>query len=531
YRMLLNISVVMLYIKFFFTSFMLCGYLSPAGGDKKDVVFLIDGTTSTRNKFPSIRNLMRSLVEKLDIGLDKARVSVVQYSDESKLEFPLNEFSTKNEVQERIMRLTSKGGTRRNTGRALEWVSRNIYQRSAGSRIEEGVPQFLIVLLGGKSSDDVSRSSASLKRLGIASVPIGSADADSNELKQISSNPEVFYIVNNFEQFARNQPTFMESLTSTSTGDITRPVFICVESVNLIVQNVRFTFPIFLSSLLLISVIIKQKVINSSGKSSKQADIVFLVDGSINLGRSNFEAVMQFINSMIDNLYDDESSLQISLAQYAADVTDAFFLNTYDNKENIVTAIEQVQYRGGPRINTGAAIRHIQNVHFTKERGSRMDQGVPQILMVVTGGASADDSRTASLALQRKGIRVYAVGAGNIQTELEGIASESTTVARSSNFQAISDLVELLMPALTEELKGQKLCVTESLTPRSTNFEQALLLEFGRGFKYTRPLKLNIMDLDYELLDELVSLINQSFIYCLHKHVNMKFFSPHRITL
>uniref|UniRef100_A0A3P9LL54 VWFA domain-containing protein n=1 Tax=Oryzias latipes TaxID=8090 RepID=A0A3P9LL54_ORYLA len=197
-----------------------------------------------------------------------------------------------------------------------------------------------------------------------------------------------------------------------------------------------------------------------------QQNIVFLVDGSINLGRSNFEAVMQFINSMIDNLYDDESSLQISLAQYAADVTDAFFLNTYDNKENIVTAIEQVQYRGGPRINTGAAIRHIQNVHFTKERGSRMDQGVPQILMVVTGGASADDSRTASLALQRKGIRVYAVGAGNIQTELEGIASESTTVARSSNFQAISDLVELLMPALTEELKGQKLCVTESLTPR-----------------------------------------------------------------
>uniref|UniRef100_A0A3P9GX60 Collagen type VI alpha 3 chain n=1 Tax=Oryzias latipes TaxID=8090 RepID=A0A3P9GX60_ORYLA len=786
---------------------------APAGGDKKDVVFLIDGTTSTRSKFPSIRILMRILVEKLDIGLDKARVSVVQYSDEPKLEFLLNEFSAKNEVQERIMRLTSKGGTRRNTGRALEWVSRNIYQRSAGSRIEEGVPQFLIVILGGKSSDDVSRSSASLKRLGIASVPIGSADADTNELKQISSNPEVFYIVNNFEQFARNQPTFMESLTSTSTGDITRAVappyvpplldigkkdiiflidgsastgptgfahvrdFLLniVQQLNVQPDQVRvgvvqyadrvkteFSLnshnnkPAVLNAvqrlrniggrsselpdaidyimknefqplagarptvatqhLVIITAgrstkdvnqygqLLKSTQINSiaigdtqliqiastpkdfipiaslpnlqtqevlqqfiarltgltavtlpddetPGKSSRQADIVFLVDGSINLGRSNFEAVMQFINSIIDNLYDDESSLQISLAQYAADVTDAFFLNTYDNKDNILTAIEQVQYRGGPRINTGAAIQHIQNVHFTKERGSRMDQGVPQILMVVTGGASADDSRTASLALQRKGVRVYAVGAGNIQTELEGIASESTTVARSSNFQAISDLVEQLMPALTEELKGQKLCVTESLTPRcnievlvgfdvsgpnifsvqtnlqskmdailqriakleaiscsggqtpnvqvgmlaldsasepvqldftenpqqllkdfralasrgpfylngqtiaayinrfkirqdntvkviihltdgldasfstmkqkveelrqsvhsfilvglerATNFEQALLLEFGRGFKYTRPLKLNIMDLDYELLDEL----------------------------
>lgn len=55
---------------------------------------------------------------------------------------------------------------------------------------------------------------------------------------------------------------------------------------------------------------------------------------------------------------------------------------------------------------------------------------------------------------------------------------------------------------------------------RATNFEQALLLEFGRGFKYTRPLKLNIMDLDYELLDELVSLINHIysllFIACIN---------------
>lgn len=36
-------------------------------------------------------------------------------------------------------------------------------------------------------------------------------------------------------------------------------------------------------------------------------------------------------------------------------------------------------------------------------------------------------------------------------------------------------------------------------------FEEALQLEFGRGFRYTRPLRLNVMDLDYELMEELVS--------------------------
>lgn len=38
---------------------------------------------------------------------------------------------------------------------------------------------------------------------------------------------------------------------------------------------------------------------------------------------------------------------------------------------------------------------------------------------------------------------------------------------------------------------------------RVPKFEEALLLEFGRGFRYTRPLRVNIMDLDYELMEEL----------------------------
>lgn len=40
---------------------------------------------------------------------------------------------------------------------------------------------------------------------------------------------------------------------------------------------------------------------------------------------------------------------------------------------------------------------------------------------------------------------------------------------------------------------------------RVPKFEEALLLEFGRGFRYTRPLRVNTMDLDYELMEELVS--------------------------
>lgn len=173
-----------------------------------------------RSEFPSIRDMIRRVVEKLDVGLDKVRVSVVQYSDDPKLEFLLNEFSTKDEVRQAVVRLRSKGGNRLNTGRALEWVSRNIYQRSAGSRLEDGVPQFLILVTGGKSTDDVSTAADQLKRNQVAPLAIGSRNADPNELRQISLRPELVYTVDSFQQLPRVETQLIDSVKTISTTDI-----------------------------------------------------------------------------------------------------------------------------------------------------------------------------------------------------------------------------------------------------------------------------------------------------------------------
>lgn len=40
---------------------------------------------------------------------------------------------------------------------------------------------------------------------------------------------------------------------------------------------------------------------------------------------------------------------------------------------------------------------------------------------------------------------------------------------------------------------------------RVANLDQVTQLEFGRGFMYNRPLRLNLLDLDYELAEQLVS--------------------------
>lgn len=201
----------------------------------------------------------------------------------------------------------------------------------------------------------------------------------------------------------------------------------------------------------------------------KKADIVFLVDGSINLGRANFDTLMAFIENIVDLFFTERDNLRISLVQYANDVNDAFYLNTYNNKNDIKRAITQVEYKGGNKINTGAAIRHVQDVHFTKEKGSRIDEGVPQILMVVTGGKSADDSKTAVLGLKKKRVKVFAVGVGDNESELQNLASEPTMVARAGTVRGLSDNVEQILEILEDEVKGT-LCTDQQETPTSKKF-------------------------------------------------------------
>lgn len=213
----------------------------------------------------------------------------------------------------------------------------------------------------------------------------------------------------------------------------------------------------------------------------KKVDIVFLVDGSINFGLENFKGVLSFITNLIDLFFTERDNPRIGFAHYAADVTDVFYLNTYKNMQDILNAIDNTDYKGGNKINTGAAIRHVQNVHFTKEKGSRMDDGTPQFLMIITGGRSADDSKTAALGLKNKGVKVFAVGVGGTQNELENLASESSTLARAATFQGLSELNEYILESLNDEMKG-KPCAGLQEVPKSKRFIIIIVL----FFKYRR---------------------------------------------
>lgn len=76
-----------------------------------DLVFLVDGSWSVgRENFKFIRSFMAAMAGAFDIGEDKTRVGVVQYSTDTRTEFNLNQYFKRGELLRAINTLPYKGG-------------------------------------------------------------------------------------------------------------------------------------------------------------------------------------------------------------------------------------------------------------------------------------------------------------------------------------------------------------------------------------------------------------------------------------
>lgn len=76
-----------------------------------DLVFLVDGSWSVgRENFKHIRSFIGALAGAFDIGEDKTRVAVVQYSTDTRTEFPLTRYTRRGDLLQAINSLPYKGG-------------------------------------------------------------------------------------------------------------------------------------------------------------------------------------------------------------------------------------------------------------------------------------------------------------------------------------------------------------------------------------------------------------------------------------
>lgn len=174
------------------------------------MVFLLDGSDGTRNGFPAMRDFVERVVEKLNVGENRDRVSVVQYSRDAEVQFYLNTYNKREDVVDSIRGLRHRGGRPLNTGAALQYVRDNVFTNSSGSRHLQGVPQMLVLLSGGRSADSVDTPASDLKQQGVVVIGIGTRTSDRRELQKISHEPSYALSVSEFTDL----PSVQEQLSS-----------------------------------------------------------------------------------------------------------------------------------------------------------------------------------------------------------------------------------------------------------------------------------------------------------------------------
>lgn len=160
-----------------------------------------------------MRDFVERVVETLNVGPNKDRVSVVQYSRDAEAHFYLNTYATREDIIDSVRGLRHRGGAPLKTGAALQYVRDNILTSSSGSRRLQGVPQMLILLNGGRSLDNVDAPASSLKQQGVFVIGIGTRNSDRIELQKISFQPNYTLAVTEFTDL----PNIQEALSSVMT--------------------------------------------------------------------------------------------------------------------------------------------------------------------------------------------------------------------------------------------------------------------------------------------------------------------------
>lgn len=152
-----------------------------------DVLFLLDSSSSIhRNDFKKQLNFVKTIVSAFDIGPEKTTVGVSTFSDDFRLVFNLNDFTTKEDILGAVDNVPYlRGGT--DTGFALKNI------REYGFRLaRSNVAHILIVVTDGLSRDpsDTLLQASLLKEIGINIFAIGVGPfIDKKELISMASSP------------------------------------------------------------------------------------------------------------------------------------------------------------------------------------------------------------------------------------------------------------------------------------------------------------------------------------------------------
>ncbi|WAR25565.1 COCA1-like protein, partial [Mya arenaria] len=172
-----------------------------------------------------------------------------------------------------------------------------------------------------------------------------------------------------------------------------------------------------------------------------KTDIVFVTDSSESIAEADWKKMQGFMKKLAGQT-DTRGTTRMGSVSYNHFTYINFHLNEYKKPVDLVTAIENIPYRRGST-DTAAGIKTAVDEMFVPDKGDR--PGVPNIMIIITDGASDDPANTIaqSMRAHEAGIRCIAIGIGSgvNQTELRLMSSSPEDMFVAKNFDIALDAI------------------------------------------------------------------------------------------
>ncbi|XP_063781250.1 collagen alpha-6(VI) chain-like [Pseudophryne corroboree] len=439
-----------------------------------DIVFVIDSSGSINtDQYKIMKDFMISLVNKSNVGPNKVQFGALKYSDDPTGLFDLNQYSSKMEIVKAIENDVSIGGNTY-TAEALAF-SKRFFEERHGSRKHSGVPQIVIIITDGESHDRdrLNETSKSLQENGITLYAIGVAEAKTEELQIMAGSKGKWYFVKEFG------------------------------GLNDILTN------------------ISQAACNRTECTAEEMDLIFLIDGSNSISPTNFEEIKNFMVSVIDDFDIGPNKVHVGVAQYSDIYKPEFQLKTYLDKGSIKSEIGKITQVSGSTL-IGKALTLTDSDFFNPSANSRINEGVHQMLLVITDGDSYDEVAKPAEALRNKGINVYAVGVGNVsETQLLQIAGSAKSRFSVDKFSELKTIKSrIVREACTPEIANN--CSIDVVVA----FDISTNTNGGKLFHGQHHLEVQIAD----ILNSILNVRSASCNHGLKPQISIAFHMPNAKT-
>ncbi|XP_021486656.1 von Willebrand factor A domain-containing protein 2 isoform X2 [Meriones unguiculatus] len=479
-----------------------------------DILFLLDGSHSIgRGSFERSKHFAEAVCDALDISPGRVRVGAMQFGSIPHLEFPLDSFSTRQEVKANIKRIAFKGG-RTETGLALKRLLGGFPGDRRGS-----VPQLLIIITDGKSQGPVAIPAQQLRERGIVVFAVGVRFPRWDELLTLASEPKEQHVL-----LAEQVDDATNGLLSTLSGsalcttadpDCRVEAHPCERKTLQTVRELAGNALCWRGSRRVDSVLalrcpfyswkkvfqthpatcyrticpgpcdsrpcqnggtcIPEGVdkyhclcplafggeVDCAPKLSLECriDVLFLLDSSAGTSPEGFGRAKAFVKRFVQAVLSEESRARVGIASYSRDLMVAVPVGEYQDVPDLVRSLDGIPFSGGPTL-TGSALLQVAEHGFGS--AIRTGQDRPRrVVVLLTESHSQDEVAGPAEHARTRELLLLALGSETVQAELREITGSPKHVMVHTGPQDLfSQILELQRRLCSQPRPG---CQAQSL--------------------------------------------------------------------